>query len=522
MEIQTMNEKATPKSQDVILDPVPEGVIPVDEWVYEPGDEIVTYSAKQIVVPFDEIFNIPSQVRRLNDFYVVYKDAYVKQFSEITKYINYFIKFYDKDNELLSNLLAIKYILENRNVKLGRKDFIRLLYNYIVTPTMYDKVMKMVEDNYRIDLTQKKKEGVTYYESLEFTNYHAKLLMLISIFIRIFIPIVTHYISTMKTKAENEHLIEYYRPLFDIVEEYGKVNLYQKLFNSINVTAQLSYKRNKTIWDMYEAQSIDVVSRTEEFLNKNIIVDNVYKYVFNKSIIAFNSVIIKTQLGFSNTKNFDMTYREISQDKDSEGLSYLDKLEMSAVKIDENIILLSKVNIDSTIKRIKRENRIKVSKDEVKFYTQHFKSKINTISKNLIFYYYSKYFGGYNDLNHITLKQYIKLMILMKRRLEFSGYIYLNQLITAQIEGKINNRTIHNSKFIEKVASSTVYQNIRNEKFKTINDVGKGDLIINILSSLINTSFTYVDYDNQELTGKTIEMDHDILSQEFLDFVNQI
>ena len=121
MEIQTMNEKATPKSQDVILDPVPEGVIPVDEWVYEPGDEIVTYSAKQIVVPFDEIFNIPSQVRRLNDFYAVYKDAYVKQFSEITKYINYFIKFYDKDNELLSNLLAIKYILENRNVKLGRK-----------------------------------------------------------------------------------------------------------------------------------------------------------------------------------------------------------------------------------------------------------------------------------------------------------------------------------------------------------------------------------------------------------------
>ena len=60
-----MNEKATPKSQDVILDPVPEGVIPVDEWVYEPGDEIVTYSAKQIVVPFDEIFNIPKSSEKI-------------------------------------------------------------------------------------------------------------------------------------------------------------------------------------------------------------------------------------------------------------------------------------------------------------------------------------------------------------------------------------------------------------------------------------------------------------------------
>ena len=52
--------------------------------------------------------------------------------------------------------------------------------------------------------------------------------------------------------------------------------------------------------------------------------------------------------------------------------------------------------------------------------------------------------------------------------------------------------------------------------------MGKGDLIINILSTLINTEFTYVDYDNPELTGEPIEMDLDILSQEFLDFVNQI
>ena len=112
---------------------------------------------------------------------------------------------------------------------------------------MYQKVMNMVNDNYRVDLTQKKKEGISYYESLEFTNHHAKLLMLISIFIRIFIPMVMHYISTMKSKSENAHLIEYYRPIFDIVEENEHVNLYQKLFNSINVSVQLSYKKNKII-----------------------------------------------------------------------------------------------------------------------------------------------------------------------------------------------------------------------------------------------------------------------------------
>lgn len=514
---------STEKTTELILDDLPEGVIPVDEWKSSDEDTIVRYKDKVIIIPFDEVFNVSSGgIKRLNNFFVFYKDMYVKSFGDITKYINYFIKFYDEDNELLMNYLGLKYLVENKKIgNLKRSDFIVQLYDYLVTPSMYKKIKNMVEDNYRIDLAQKKKPGAKYYESLEFTNKHAKLLMVISIFIRFMIPITMHYISTTKKKSEvTEHLAEYFRPMFDVVERAEHVNIYAKLFNSINVTVNLQYNRNKVIWDKYEAQSVDTVSTTEELLSRNIIIDNLFKYAFNRSIISFNSVIIKSQLTNSSHKNFNMNYREINQEKDSEGLSYLDKLEMSAIKMDENVILLSQVNIDNSIKRIKRDNRIKISKDEIKFYTKEF--KVNHISKNLIFYYYSKYFGGFNDLNHITLKQYIRLMILMKRKLEFSGYRYLNQIITAKVEGRINSRTIHNAKFIEKVENSAIYQNIRNEKFKTINDLGKGDLIINILSTLVNTQFTYIDYDNPDLNGKVIEMDLDVLSQEFLDFVNQI
>lgn len=37
-----MNEDV--KTNDIILDPVPEGVIPVDEWVYGPGDEAIRWT----------------------------------------------------------------------------------------------------------------------------------------------------------------------------------------------------------------------------------------------------------------------------------------------------------------------------------------------------------------------------------------------------------------------------------------------------------------------------------------------
>ena len=45
----------------------------------------------------------------------------------------------------------------------------------------YDYIKKMVDDNYRIDLAQTNKDNIKFSESLEFTNEHAKLLLIISI-----------------------------------------------------------------------------------------------------------------------------------------------------------------------------------------------------------------------------------------------------------------------------------------------------------------------------------------------------
>jgi hypothetical protein len=177
------------------------------------------------------------------------------------------------------------------------------------------------------------------------------------------------------------------------------------------VKVQYNESKNRLIWAKYEATSVDAISYTEELLDKNLIVDNIFKYVFTKSIVSFNSVIIKTQLQYRCVKNFGITLREISDEKDSEGLSYLDKLEMNMVKLDESAIHLSKVNIDNTIKQLRRKFRIKISKDEVEYYIAN--HKINLISKTLVFYFYAKFFGGFVDLRHVNITKYMKLMIMM-------------------------------------------------------------------------------------------------------------
>ena len=204
---------------------------------------------------------------------------------------------------------------------------------------------------------------------------------MISTFIKFMIPLVMHYISVIKGKKEVRNLIYYYRPLFYLTYEKEHVNLYAKLFHSIGVKANFNESKNPLIWSKYAANSIDTVSYTEELLDKNLIVDNVFKYDFYENIISFNSTILKTQLDYSCIKNFGINMREISTEKDSDGLSYLDKLEMDTIKIDENQILLSHVNIKDTIKRIKKKHMIKISKEEREFYIKNM--KINQIGKEL-------------------------------------------------------------------------------------------------------------------------------------------
>jgi hypothetical protein len=512
------------KKPPLKLSPLKEGVIAVDEWQPDDEDNIVGYAGKSMIIPFDKLID-KINTDALNIFFVSHKDSYCKQFPSIARYINYFLKFYDTDHELIMNYLHCKFMIDSRKTNPSRKAMIDMIYKYFVTPTMYDKVKRFVHDNYRIDLSQNKEAGKEYSESLEFTNKHAEILMLISTFIKFLIPLVMHYISVVKGRPEVKNLIYYYRPLFDLTYEIEDVNIYVKLFHSILVKVNFNETNNPAIWAKYEVNSVDTISYAEELLDKNLIVDNVFKYNFYQSIISFNSVIIKTQLEYRCIKNFGINMQEISTEKDSDGLSYLDKLEMDMVKIDENNILLSKVNIKDTIKRIKKQTRIKISKEEREFYIKN--TKISKIGKTLVFYYYSKLFGGFTDLNNIVLKKYMDLMILMKRRLEYNGYLYIPQIISAKVLGRANNRLSHSQKHLERIEKTPTYMNLEKEKYPSLSVTEEDrkkhrNMILGPLQTIEMTMFGFVDYDEPDKTGKIIKFDYDILKQEFNDFINSI
>ena len=504
---------------DAILKPLREGVVPVDEWIPNPEDLVVTYAGKTMIVPFNRIFE-RNTVESINVFDLALKEAYYKKLDTITKYINYFLKYYDPDKELIMAYLKLKHMIDSvKTKKLRREALITYVNKWLFSKSMCAKLSAMSKDNYRVDLTPKKKKkgGKDYPVGLQFNEHHAEILMRISLSIKILIPVVMHYIKTFKTKKEvKDHLYEYYMPLFSNPLLNDGVNILNKLYESISVRVGSRGKKDRVVYDKHEALGSSVESFIEDLRQKNIITDTVCGYKYNGNIVSFNSVVLDSQLKFHAREDLKIDFNVVSTEKDDpEGLSGLDKLEVHTTKIDSFLVLFSKVNIADTIERIKSRIKLEISEEEIRYYMDNY--DYNIISKELICYYFAKYFGGFRDLDLIRRRNYTILMIIMKRMLEAEGCKYLSVIISSNIKGKASARTIRNSRFLEKVKTSSRYQTMKEKKYGSL-----GDELIVLLSKIINTNWTIVDYDIPGSIGEPLELNDDVLSEEYLNFADNI
>lgn len=501
----------------------------VDEWMPNKSDSIVKYDGKLVIVPFDKIFN-NSTIGVLNAFNIL-KESYVTKLNIVTHYINYFIKFYDEDNELLLAYLKLKAMADDKERKLTLPIFIQFVYNVLLSESMRNKIIDLVEDNYYIDVASN--DGKKYNESLEFTTEHAKILMQISMAMKLMIPVMFHFINKIKYDKEKERtknrskthhfsykpfIYRFYAGLFDVFG--GEVDIYNKLWISTWSKINVHHSANKPIWEQRAIYGTTTVTHMDELLRDKIICETIFKYVFNSNIISFNHVILRNQLGFFICEKYATNRIELSSKKDVSGLSGIDKLEMNSIKIDESVSILSDVNIKHTIKTLEKRMKTKVTKEEIEYYTKHL--TITKFQVQLCQYFYARLFGGYRDLSFLNRKNYLKLLILLKKKLRFQGMVYLPEILTANIDGRLNARTIRNDKFLSKVETSDLYRSIMENKYFTLTDIGKDDIIIGTLSTLINTKFTIVDYDNPKRLGEYIEVNQDMVSDEFLNYLNQL
>lgn len=571
----------------------------------------VEQDGKIFVCWFDKVFQEP-KLAKLNKFYIK-KGSYENQLDIITKYINFFINNYDTDHELINAYLKVKFETDVKHTftEENMDAYISFLYEVIFTDSLIEKINQLVEDNYLDDIEADSEEKRKKYmknekkhlESLEFTNQHIKILLRISLAMKIMCPALFHYhaINTIKIEKDSDNIYRFYRPLFQIfgkvkketdnayvsdegyfyvynestqyydkyddmdstlmeanipsttvenmvgltVEHrvyYADYNMYNKLYVYVKAKVNESYSNNSPIFDQQEIFGVDLYSVIQSFVRRVLISENIVKYKFNniwdaklkkykENVIGFNKTIIKYQLIYFLKEQYSKNLTEVTNTKNSDGLSGVDKLLMNLSKIDESITIMADINIPMTIDYLKKRFEVSITEDEIDYYVKnHHPDNIQIL---LVRSYFAKYFGSYRDLNLLRRRDYITLVILLKKKLMAElGYdgpvedgevrpVALPYIITGNSSDHINTRVIRNIQFTQKVEDSYTFQHLQDDNHKYLNFI-KPDFDMSLLSSLVNTKYTYVEYENQNLTGQEIVYSDDKIADEALFFLTSI
>ena len=432
-----------------------------------------------------------------------------------------------------------------------------------------------------------------HLESLEFTNQHIKILLRISFGMKIMSPVLFHflYINHIKIDKDSEIIYYFYDRLFEIfgysnLYEYydgdgklnnkgiepevvengvkegwltpvengyetyyykddgsyytlGKINMFNKLFVYVKAKVHESYSNNSLIFDQREIFGIDLYTVINLFTKKVLISENMVKYRFNENwdikqkkyrenIIGFNKTIIKFQLTYFIKDQYQKNVTEVTNTRNSDGLSSVDKMAMNLTKIDEGKIIMAEVNLDMTIERLNRMIDVDISEEEIAYYRKHMNP--HKLQIQLIYSYFAKYFGGYEDLNLAIRKDYIRLALKLKKKLlidagyDKSEYGKIHQtaipyILTGNFEDEMSTRTIRNSKFLALINDSYLWQNLIDNKYRLLEEEKPG-YILQLLSKFINTRFSYVVYEKPEMLGQDIQYSDVKIADELLFFLN--
>ena len=253
----------TPEDSSTKPEPIDPGkrTSKINTWRPGPKTTIVERDGKIFVVNFDKVFNSMKdtkgkdtgnlhKLKKYNRF-VINKTSYENQLDIITRYTNFFIHFYDPEQELVTAYLRLAMAMdpEVSHNMFGPDDmhaFIDFLYQTMFTKTMIQKIKQMVEDNYLDDIENNSDEKKKYYkinekkhlESLEFTNQHIKILLAISFGMKILCPVMFHFCAAngIKTDKTNLVIFTFYEPLFDLFNE--NCNMYNKLYVYVKLASK--------------------------------------------------------------------------------------------------------------------------------------------------------------------------------------------------------------------------------------------------------------------------------------------
>jgi len=489
----------------------------VDEWTPNPEDIFFTNSKDLIFAPIGKFYRMEDDnaSSRIDCFWIKPKKSYNSDLlrDHNCHYLNYFEKFYDTDKEFFTNLAQLKFLIDCYQ-DYNANNFLYDINRYILQPSIFNKVAAMVDHNYSLSLSYKSANN----PQLQYTDAHAKALMISSIVINLCIPVTTHFIYTRKIPDVDEFLLDVYDNIL-YSPFFTNVDLVSKLYETSISNVSRNAKNNIVIWDKQSIRGKDTITHSMAAV-RNIILNIIPKYTFSQNMVSLNYTSIQKSNKYQITDiQYEYSYISLSSSKreGEDNTSDFDKFEANLTKADESLFLQNKFNYEYSMNVIEKKFG-PFDPDEIKFYKKQLANENGEINngfqKQLVFNLFYKYFGDTTSINGINEDNYIELIITAKKMLKDNMMVYLPYIIGGKINKIITRKTL-NKKEISEMESSQYYPYVV-EKFKNEKIIQQ---IFGTIATIITSSFSIIDYHNPELNGKEIVIESKIIIEETLLYI---
>lgn len=476
-------------------------------------------NTKVVIANFHELLGMEDEIKVLNAF-VIKKLTHFNSISTTINYINYFIEYYDLDRTFVTNYCRVKSITDKSYVSdtYSIDMFIDLLNKYILNPETRAKVELMTEDNFNvIDYENNLFKG---NDSLKFTNEHCKLLMNISLFFKLIIPIANHfiYLKNIQNEAVNDFLLKIFYAIVKVFDDNG-INIVNKIFSICSSKSNTMAYKHAMLWkQLYPIYGKSPDSFMLEKLLTPILIAIIPKYTYNKSMLSLNKTVIEQAIDGERSWNTPFINKEINDiDRDEDGLSALDKIEINMIKNDESELLVNRIIIEETINDL-METYGPITSDEFEYYMNE-SDHIDETQRDIINLIFANSFGSTRILDYIKKIEYIKLIIIMKRRLLRRDFKLLPYLLSGRVKKKTRKKI--SNKLMDKI--SPLYQSILDGSYSYASDIIKqSEIIERLIYVLAYSEIEFVDYEREEYRGQLIDASPDIVASEVLRIISTL
>ena len=505
---------------------------PLDGYFFTEGNDIKLNLEKALPKSYSRIANRDSKFKDTLVTFSFDKRLFIHKTDLICRYNDYFVEFYDDDKELPTAYMYLKNQIDSVDRALTITEFLTIVNRRFFRDTnIKQNIYRMVDDNYNIDVTVDAVSGRIFDGPFDFTNDEAKQLLAVSIFMKMIIPLASQYTLTTKLYTDDElkniltdvfvEVLYKVGTRFNDDDEDDVDLMLKKLYKFTSDNISRHHNVHNPLWVQQAAlRGVTEHSHTDTILIKHLLGNNMFKFNFSDNIMSFLKSVVETQLRCTINKiRYKVTPTMVDTVKDFNGLSEIDKLEQSMVKIDESQIIRCAKSLPDAIERFIRQVG-PITDEEIEYYLNNFDCT-SVFHDMLIKNYFASTFGGFTELKSKSLEQYIQLLIIAKRLCEMNGTTQIQYLLSSVIKGRTSARLLQSANDINKLEADETYKKLVTEKYSTLMSYNK-NRIREILSFVLNNVFTYVEYKDQELLGQEIVFDRDIIGKELLEFIDNI